>query len=293
MSSAKKLQALDDVSLGINKGETLGLVGESGCGKSTVAKVLLGLLKPDCGEILMDGKSIATFARKEFVRKVQPVFQDPYSSLNPSRSIHDLVRQPLQVHGIDDNAGKVVRDMLDVVGFPSRLSNSYPSELSGGQRQRVAIARALVMKPEILICDEPTSALDVSVQAQVINLLLELKAEFGLTMLFVSHNLSVVEHLADKVSVMYLGKVVEESDDAMLSQHAQHPYTKALFDSTLIPKAGSGLPKLKLGTSAADPFLETDGCVFAPRCSIAEIRCAQTSPQMKKCGNGRVSCHLA
>lgn len=205
------LTALDEVSLSVMPGQTLGLVGESGCGKSTAVNIMLGLLQPDTGEVLLDGKGIGAMSLTQRVRMIQSVFQDPYSSLNPMRRIRDLVAQPLRLHPQGGGIEAAVTEMLDRVGFPTRLADAYPAELSGGQRQRVAIARALIMRPKVLICDEPTSALDVSVQAQVINLLLELRRDLDLTMVFVSHDLAVVEHLADEVAVMYLGEKVEDA----------------------------------------------------------------------------------
>ncbi|MFT3689590.1 oligopeptide/dipeptide ABC transporter ATP-binding protein [Paenirhodobacter sp.] len=266
------LTALNDLSLKVMPGETLGLVGESGCGKSTAVNIMLGLLAPDEGKVFLDGREIRTMGLAERVRLIQPVFQDPYSSLNPMRRIADLVGQPLRLQGRDP--GPAVREMLDRVGFPLRLADAYPAELSGGQRQRVAIARALITRPKVLICDEPTSALDVSVQAQVINLLLELRAEFGLTMIFVSHNLAVVEHLSDRVAVMYLGEKVEEAPVAPIFARARHPYTRALLGATLSPEPGAALPEIAMGQGSADPLDRGPGCGFAPRCPLATDTCA-------------------
>ncbi|MBD1585823.1 ATP-binding cassette domain-containing protein, partial [Pseudomonas typographi] len=212
------LKAVDGVSLRLMRGETLGLVGESGCGKSTLAKMLLGLLAPSSGDVLVNGKDLTAADRRVMARHIQPIFQDPYSSLNPRKTLRQIVTLPLIVHGIGTPAEQrqQVETMFEVVGLPKRVIDSYPGQLSGGQRQRVAIARALVMRPDVLICDEPTSALDVSVQAQILNLLLELKQAFGLTYLLISHNLAVIEHLADRVAVMYLGRIVEERSRAEL-----------------------------------------------------------------------------
>lgn len=226
-----EIRAVNNVSLRVRRGETLGLVGESGCGKSTLAKMLLGLLKPTSGNVLIEGKEIDATNRKAMAARIQPIFQDPYSSLNPRRTIADIVEVALRLHGIGTPAERKarVKEMLDVVGMPARTHAQYPNQLSGGQRQRVAIARALIMRPDILICDEPTSALDVSVQAQILNLLLALKKEFGLTYLLISHNLSVVEHLVDHVAVMQKGTIVEQGTREHIFHSAQHPYTRMLL----------------------------------------------------------------
>ncbi|WP_042858460.1 ATP-binding cassette domain-containing protein [Dickeya sp. NCPPB 3274] len=241
-----EIRAVDNVSLRIRRGETLGLVGESGCGKSTLAKMLLGLLAPTSGNVLIEGREIDAGDRRELASRIQPIFQDPYSSLNPRRTVADIVEVALRLHDIGTPAERKqrVREMLDVVGMPERTHGQYPGQLSGGQRQRVAIARALILQPEILICDEPTSALDVSVQAQILNLLLTLKKEFGLTYLFISHNLSVVEHLVDHVAVMRKGTIVEQGTREQVFGAPQHPYTRALLASVLTPEPGLGIPDI-------------------------------------------------
>ncbi|PWC19456.1 ATP-binding cassette domain-containing protein [Brenneria corticis] len=244
---AGEIRAVNDVSLRIRRGETLGLVGESGCGKSTLAKMLLGLLPPTSGNVLIEGREIDSGKRKEMASRIQPIFQDPYSSLNPRRTVADIVEVALRLHGIGtpDERKARVREMLDVVGMPARTHSQYPGQLSGGQRQRVAIARALIMRPDILICDEPTSALDVSVQAQILNLLLALKQEFGLTYLLISHNLSVVEHLVDHVAVMQRGSIVEQGTREQIFHAPRHPYTKSLLASVLTPEPGLGIPDIE------------------------------------------------
>ena len=244
------LKAVDGISLRIPVGETLGLVGESGCGKSTLAKMILGLLEPTEGDVLVNNQALNASSRLSMARQLQPIFQDPYSSLNPRKSIEQIIRLPLQLHKIGDaqSQQKAVKDISDLVGLPERLLKNYPGQLSGGQRQRVAIARALILKPKILVCDEPTSALDVSVQAQILNLLMDLKKELGLTYLFISHNLGVVEHLVDRVAVMYRGKIVESGTREDIFQNAQHPYTQALLSSVLTPEPALGLPDV-LGSS--------------------------------------------
>lgn len=242
-----QIKAVDGVSLQVRRGETLGLVGESGCGKSTLARMLLGLLAPSAGEILVNGVKRDPRQRMESARRIQPIFQDPYSSLNPARTVAQIVEQPLSLHGVGSAAERArqVARMLDQVGLPQRAHAQYPNQLSGGQRQRVAIARALILRPEIVICDEPTSALDVSVQAQILNLLLDLKAEFGLTYLFISHDLGVVEHLVDRVAVMYRGAIVELQSREQLFDAPQHPYTRALLASTLTLEPGLGIPDIE------------------------------------------------
>jgi peptide/nickel transport system ATP-binding protein len=241
-----EIRAVNDVSLRLYRGETLGLVGESGCGKSTLAKMLLGLLEPSAGNVLINGQEVDPTLRKENARHIQPIFQDPYSSLNPRKTVGEIVGLPLKLHGIGTAAEqrREVRRMLDLVGMPERTHSQYPNQLSGGQRQRVAIARALILQPDILICDEPTSALDVSVQAQILNLLLDLKAEFGLTYLFISHDLGVVEHLVDRVAVMYKGSIVELETREKIFAEASHPYTRMLLASALTPEPGLGIPEL-------------------------------------------------
>ncbi|MFS2114723.1 ATP-binding cassette domain-containing protein [Herbaspirillum frisingense] len=241
-----QLKAVNDVSLRLYRGETLGLVGESGCGKSTLAKMLLGLLAPTSGNVLINGQEVDPTQRKEHARHIQPIFQDPYSSLNPRKTVGEIVGLPLKLHGIGTAADRArqVKDILDLVGMPERTHAQYPNQLSGGQRQRVAIARALILRPDILICDEPTSALDVSVQAQILNLLLDLKAEFGLTYLFISHDLGVVEHLVDRVAVMNQGCIVELQSREQIFSDPQHPYTRMLLASALTPEPGLGIPAL-------------------------------------------------
>ncbi|WP_370159533.1 ABC transporter ATP-binding protein [Limimaricola soesokkakensis] len=290
----KPLTAINDVSLKLGRGEVLGLVGESGCGKSTLAKVLLGLEAPSSGEVLVDGERLDGQDRRKLARRIQPIFQDPYSSLNPRKSIADIVSLPLRVHKVGDAASRdrAVREILDIVGLPARVMNTYSSQMSGGQRQRVAIARALIMKPEIVICDEPTSALDVSVQSQILNLLGDLRQEFGLTYLFISHNLAVVEHLATRVAVMYLGRIVEEASVGELFDTPRHPYSVALLSSVLTPEPGRGVPDTQLGAVFPNPIDPPSGCHFHPRCARAMPHCAQVAPRPLPTPEGHVECHL-
>jgi len=288
------IRAVDGVSFTIEAGSCLGIVGESGCGKSTLARLILGLLLVSGGDILVDGQRLADMDRKSRASLIQPVFQDPFSSLNPRRRIRDIVALPLQAQGIDGREQTTrVMEMLERVGLPGTIADRLPAQLSGGQRQRVAIARALVVEPEIVVCDEPTSALDVSVQAQILNLLSELRRELALTVIFISHNLAVVEHVSDTVAVMYLGRIVEENATDALFHAPRHPYTRALLDSVLTPVPGLGIPDVGLGDLGVDPGNIPPGCRFHPRCPRAEARCATESPEGRRLNDRIVECLLA
>jgi peptide/nickel transport system ATP-binding protein len=286
--------AVDDVSFAVPKGGVLGIVGESGCGKSTLARLILGLLSPDGGEVAVEGRQVAGLDRRARARLIQPVFQDPFASLNPLSRVRDIVALPLRAQGDLAAAAiaKRVDEMLARVGLSSELGQRLPAELSGGQRQRVAIARALVLRPRIVVCDEPTSALDVSVQAQILNLLAELRRDFGLTYLFISHNLAVVEHVASEVAVMYLGRFVERAPTEALFGKPEHPYTRALLASVLTPEPGLGVPDVGLGETLPDPANIPPGCRFHPRCPIAEPRCSIETPPLKPRPAGGVECLL-
>lgn len=294
MKGTKPLRAINGVSLQVPKGEVVGLVGESGCGKSTLANVLLGLQAPTTGDVRYSGTSAAGFSRKDVARRIQPIFQDPYSSLNPTKTIRSIVSQPLRIHNVGDPSewDAKVDEMLDIVGLPSRSANNYPSQMSGGQRQRVAIARALIMRPEIVICDEPTSALDVSVQSQILNLLQDLKDELGLTYLLISHNLAVVEHLADRVAVMYLGRIVEEGPADKVFANPRHPYTKALLESVLTPDPKLGVPETHLGAVFPNPIDPPSGCSFHPRCVACMDICKSKAPRPISSEGHMAECHL-
>ncbi len=288
--------AVDDVSFSVPAGSVLGIVGESGCGKSTLARLILGLLEPTSGEALVDGKRLFDLDRKARARLIQPVFQDPFASLNPRRSVREIVALPLVAQGTFASADieKRVSAMLDRVGLAGSMGERMPAQLSGGQRQRVAIARALALEPRIVICDEPTSALDVSVQAQILNLLADLRRDLGLTYLFISHNLAVVEHVASEVAVMYLGRIVERSETDRLFHAPRHPYTQALLASVLTPEPGLGVPDVGLGDIMPDPANIPPGCRFNPRCRIAIDRCRSVSPETRTdAAKGMVECHLA
>ncbi|QDB99472.1 oligopeptide/dipeptide ABC transporter ATP-binding protein [Mesorhizobium sp. 8] len=294
-SAGKRLQAVREVSLTLRKGETLGIVGESGCGKSTLAKILLNLVPANAGEISVGGQPVDSISRMDFSRRVQPVFQDPYSTLNPRRTVVETVAQPLAVHKIGDHRSRRVAatDLLDKVGLPKRVHDAFPHQLSGGQRQRVAVARALILKPDLLICDEPTSALDVSIQAQILNLIQDLQRELGIGIVFISHNLAVVEHVADTIAVMYLGRVVESGPAKAVLSDPRHPYTQALLASVLTPEPDLGLPVVDLGTSFPDPTNVPSGCSFHTRCRIATERCRMEAPSKREVARQIVECHLA
>jgi len=293
--TTRHVVAVDDVSFAVPEGSVLGIVGESGCGKSTLAKQILGLLRPTAGEALVHGERLAFLSRKERARLIQPVFQDPFSSLNPRQSIEEIVSLPLVAQGSfsADEIKKLTSDVLDRVGISRVMAGRLPSQLSGGQRQRVAIARALVIRPKVVVCDEPTSALDVSVQAQILNLLAELRRDFNLTYIFISHNLAVVEHVASAVAVMYLGRIVEMNETDALFRTPRHPYTRALLESVLTPDPDLGVPDVGLGDTIPDPSNIPSGCRFHPRCRVAVERCRHDPPK-PAFGDGRmVECHLA
>lgn len=287
--------AVDGVSFSVPIGGVLGIVGESGCGKSTLARLILGLLPADSGEIAVEGKRLGDMDRKARARLIQPVFQDPFASLNPLARIRDIVGMPLVAQGTfsRNEVTRTVEEMLARVGLTKEMGGRLPAELSGGQRQRVAIARALVLRPRIVVCDEPTSALDVSVQAQILNLLAELRRDLNLTYLFISHNLAVVEHVASEVAVMYLGRLVEREPTETLFAKPEHPYTRALLASVLTPEPGLGVPDVGLGDTLPDPANIPSGCRFHPRCPIAEPRCAIETPALKPRPAGGVECLLA
>jgi len=292
-----EVKAVDGVSFDIRQGETLGLVGESGCGKSTLARCVLMLEEPTGGSILFDGEDIAGMQRdrqRQFRRRVQAVFQDPYSSLNPRMTVEEIVGEPLYVHRVErDRAaiGARVRGLLDICGLPARLMERYPHEMSGGQRQRIGIARALALNPDFIVCEEAVSALDVSIQAQIIRLLEDLRDEFGLTYLFIGHDLSVVRHISHRVAVMYLGKLVEIADSEELFADPRHPYTQALLSAVPVPDPEiERMRKHRVVTGEApSPIAPPSGCVFHPRCPIAVEECRQRVPQARDLGNG----HLA
>jgi peptide/nickel transport system ATP-binding protein len=295
LKSKKRLHALNGVSLQVRVAETVGIVGESGCGKTTLAEILLGLIKPTTGEVRLNGRSIKSIRRKELASIIQPVFQDPFSSLNRRKTINDIISLPLKVNSTIASIKKdqMVHEICSLVGLPIKFLKHMPHQLSGGQRQRVAIARALVLRPEIVLFDEPTSALDVSMQAQILNLLKRLQNELNLTYLLISHNLSVVEHMVDRVLVIYLGKIVEMAETEAIFKNPKHPYTRLLLLSVMTPEPGKGIPHVEIKSSFSNSMNIPNGCSFHPRCPIAQEQCKVNCPLLRKVDNSLVACHLA
>jgi peptide/nickel transport system ATP-binding protein len=287
------LHAVDDVSFQIRRGETMALVGESGCGKSTVAKLVVGLLRPDRGTVRLGGEDITHAADDRFRRRLQMIFQDPYASLNPRWRVGDVIAEPIRAFGLAsgarDRQERIAR-ALTQVGLNPADAKKYPHEFSGGQRQRISIARALAGEPEFLVCDEPTSALDVSVQAQILNLMKDLQRRLGLTYLFISHNLAVVEHMADQVGVMYLGRLAEVAPAKALFAQPRHPYTRLLLE-TIPDLTMAGKSRAPLSGEVPSPLDPPKGCAFHPRCPLAFARCHRERPELRAAGPSLAACH--
>ena len=293
------VKAVDDVSFHIFKGETLGLVGESGCGKSTTGRTILRLLEATEGDIYFEGKNLVELGKKELrdIRKdMQIIFQDPYASLNPRMTVADIVGEPLDIHNLVDNKqerNERVLEILDTVGLSEDHMKRYPHEFSGGQRQRIGVARALAVDPKIIIADEPVSALDVSIQAQVINMMQDLQDDFDLTYLFIAHDLSVVKHISDRIAVMYLGKLVEVADKTELFENTLHPYTQALLSAIPIADPTYDKERIILEGDVPSPVDPPSGCRFHPRCPKAMDVCSEKEPEFKDYGDGHfAACHL-
>jgi oligopeptide/dipeptide ABC transporter ATP-binding protein len=293
-----QVYAVDGVSFSINEGETLGLVGESGCGKSTVARTVLRLIEPTAGSIVLEGTDVTRLgksAMRPFRRQMQMIFQDPFSSLNPRMSAGDIVGEPLEVHGLAHGKEKQVltASLFDQVGLRRSQMKSFPHEFSGGQRQRISIARALALNPRLIIADEPVSALDVSIQAQVINLMMDLQREKRLSYLFIAHDLAVVEHISHRIAVMYLGRIVEYAEKKTLFTNPKHPYTEALLSAVPVPNPKLRRAKRVLQGDVPSPINPPPGCTFHTRCPYAQERCRQEIPVLREIAPGHgVSCHL-
>lgn len=292
------LHAVDDVTFNIEEGKTLGVVGESGCGKSTTGRAILRLLEPTSGEVIFNGVNVTKQNKQEMRnlrRQMQIIFQDPYASLNPRMSVSEIIAEPMKLHKLysKDEIFAHTQELMKTVGLAERLTNSYPHELDGGRRQRIGIARALALNPKFIVCDEPVSALDVSIQAQILNLLQELQEKLGLTYIFITHDLSVVNYFSDDIAVMYLGRLIEKAPSTELFANPSHPYTQALLSAIPIPKLGAKKERIVLKGEITSPVNPKPMCRFAPRCIYAKDICFKEEPKMKEIAPGHeVMCHL-
>jgi len=297
-SSKDVVHAVDDVSFCVFCGETFGLVGESGCGKSSLSRTLIHLIKPDAGKILFDGKNLAEMTGPELRRQrehMRMVFQKPFDSLNPRQTVHEIIAAPMRIHRhyTNQQIEAEVLKLMDSVGLSRRYIDRYPHEFSGGQRQRIGIARALALNPKLIICDEPVSALDVSIQSQILNLLKDLQKEFNLTYIFISHNLAVVRHMSDRVAVMYLGSIVEIAESSNLYNNAMHPYTQALLSAIPDPSTHNRGERIILTGEIPSPVNPPQGCRFCTRCRYVMERCKQERPELRTVrGNHSIACFL-
>jgi len=296
---AGKLHAVDGLTFKLERGKTLGVVGESGCGKSTTGRAILRLHEPTSGQVIFEGRDITKISLKEMQKlrsEMQIIFQDPFASLNPRKTVSEIIGEPLRLHKVyktkKEQEARVL-ELMELVGLSERLVNTYPHELDGGRRQRIGIARALAMRPKFIVCDEPVSALDVSIQAQILNLLKKLQKDFGLTYMFITHDLSVVNYFSDEIIVMYLGKVVEHATSVDLFAHPTHPYTKALLSAIPIPSIHKKQERILLKGEITSPINPKPGCRFAPRCEYAKQCCFEKSPELVENEPGHyVACHF-
>ena len=292
-------KAVDDVSLSIGSGETLGLVGESGCGKSTLGRCIIRLYDPTDGEIIFEDVNITRMRSGALLptrRHIQMIFQDPMESLNSRQTVGDIVEEPFIVQNLGNSEwrNKKVRELLDIVGLPARSMSRYPFEFSGGQRQRIGIARSIALNPKLIICDEPVSALDVSIQSQIINLLIDLQKEFNLSYLFIAHDLAVVKHISDRIAIMYLGKIVESGDSQEIYNHPKHPYTQSLISAIPIPDPHNKSKRQILTGDVPSPINPPSGCSFHPRCPHVQDECKHNSPELRATSSATqlISCHF-
>lgn len=300
LRAAKYNKAVDGVSLEIGRGETLGLVGESGCGKSTLGRCIVNLYRPVSGDILFEGREISRLRNREILpyrQDIQMIFQDPMESLNGRQTIGDILEEPLVIHKVGNAVSRKerVRELLDIVGMPARSVSRFPFEFSGGQRQRIGIARAIALNPKLLVCDEPVSALDVSIQSQILNLLVDLQKEFNLSYLFIAHDLAVVKHISDRIAIMYLGRIVETGESETIHLNSRHPYTRSLLSAIPVPDPHNKKQRIVLEGDVPSPIDPPEGCLFHPRCSFRQDRCKSECPPLvtrNSDSTHRFACHF-